>query len=74
MAAWFTQTDWRVHPLLLGGLTLLFVYTMTCQHIRWFSLLMMRRPKPKPLRAGWRVGVATTIVPEAESLEMLATV
>src|SRR5919206_567306 len=37
----------------------------------WFLLLLMRRPRPIPARAGWKVGVATTFVPGAESLEML---
>jgi cellulose synthase (UDP-forming) len=71
LAAWFTQADWWVHPVLLGGLTLLLVYTVACQQFRWFLLLMMRRPTPMPPRAGWRVGVATTFVPGAEPLEML---
>jgi cellulose synthase (UDP-forming) len=71
LAAWLTQADWRVHPVLLGGLTLLLAYNVAIQQFRWFLLLNMRRPAPKPPRAGWRVGVATTFVPGAESLEML---
>jgi cellulose synthase (UDP-forming) len=70
--AWFTQADWRQHPGLLGIVTLLLVYTVASQQFRWWLLLCMRRPLPKPARAGWRVGVATTFVPGAESLEMLA--
>jgi cellulose synthase/poly-beta-1,6-N-acetylglucosamine synthase-like glycosyltransferase len=69
--AWVNQADWQVHPVLLGSVTLLLVYTVACQQFRWFLLLLMRRPKPKPPRAGWRVGVATTIVPSGEPLEML---
>jgi hypothetical protein len=71
LAAWFTQADWQVHPILLGSLTLLLAYHVAIQQCRWCLLLLMRRPTPKPLRAGWRVGVATTFVPGAESLEML---
>jgi cellulose synthase (UDP-forming) len=68
---WVSQADWRMHPVFLGSMTLFLVYTAACQQFRWFLLLLMRRPKPKPPRAGWRVGVATTIVPEGEPLEML---
>ncbi len=71
LAAWITQPDWWVHPVLLGAMTLLLIYTVACQQLRWFSLLLIRRPKPKSPQVGWRVGVATTIVPEAEPLEML---
>jgi Glycosyltransferase like family 2 len=71
LAAWFAQADWCVHPLLLGGITLLLGYAVACQQFRWCLLVLMRRPRPKPPREGWRVGVATTVVPEAEPLEML---
>ncbi|HSF30350.1 MAG TPA: glycosyltransferase [Candidatus Tectomicrobia bacterium] len=70
--AWVTQADWRQHPWLLGSLTLLLVYTVAGQQFRWWLLLGMRRPLPRPARPGWRVGVATTFVPGAEALEMLA--
>jgi cellulose synthase (UDP-forming) len=42
------------------------------QQFRWWLLLWMRRPLPTPARSGWRVAVATTFVPGAESLDMLA--
>jgi cellulose synthase (UDP-forming) len=71
LAAWFSQADWRAHPVLLGSLTLLLAYNVAIQQFRWFLLLNMRRPAPQPPRAGWRVGVATTFVPGAEPLEML---
>jgi cellulose synthase (UDP-forming) len=71
LAAWLSQDDWQAHPILLGSLTLLLAYHVAIQQFHWCSLLLMRRPTPKPLRAGWRVGVATTFVPGAESLAML---
>src|SRR4029453_17972215 len=71
LAAWISQDDWRAHPMLLGSLTLPLACHVAIQQFRWFLLLKMRRPTPKPPRAGWRVGVATTFVPGAESLEML---
>jgi cellulose synthase (UDP-forming) len=57
--------------VLLGSLTLLLAFNLSVQQCRWWSLLWMRQPLPRPARAGWRVGVATTFVPGAESLEML---
>jgi cellulose synthase (UDP-forming) len=71
LAAWFTQADWQVHPILLGSLTLLLVYHVAIQQCRWCLLLLMRRPTPRPPQAGWHVAVVTTFVPGAESLEML---
>jgi Glycosyltransferase like family 2 len=71
LAAWLTQVDWPEHAVLLGSLTLLLASNLSVQQCRWWSLLWMRRPLPRPARAGWRVGVATTFVPGAESLEML---
>ncbi len=38
---------------------------------RWMTLPMMRRPRHRPAPPGWRVGVATTFVAGAESIEML---
>jgi cellulose synthase (UDP-forming) len=59
------------YPLLFaimtgGFLLYLFLYLM-----RWFCLPFMRRPCPMIPRSGWKVGVATTFVPGAESIEML---
>jgi cellulose synthase (UDP-forming) len=71
LAAWFTQADWQVHPILLGSLTLLLAYHVAIQQCRWWLLPVMRRPTPRPPHAGWHVAVVTTFVPGAESLEML---
>jgi cellulose synthase/poly-beta-1,6-N-acetylglucosamine synthase-like glycosyltransferase len=38
---------------------------------RWFLLPLMKKPRPMAPKAGWRVAVVTTIVPSAESIEML---
>ena len=57
--------------MLLGSITLLLSYNVAIQQFRWWLLLRMRRPLPRPAQAGWRVAVATTFVPGAESLEML---
>jgi cellulose synthase/poly-beta-1,6-N-acetylglucosamine synthase-like glycosyltransferase len=39
--------------------------------LRWFSLLLMRRPLPTQPEPNMNVGVATTFVPGAEPIEML---
>ena len=69
---WCSYGDWRVHPLTFGGLTWLLLSRWVTQQLRWWVLPSMRRPVPMAARAGWRVGVATTFVPEAESMDMLA--
>jgi len=69
---WGAYGDWRVHPLTFGGLTWLLLSRWATQQLRWWVLPSMRRPVPMVARAGWRVGVATTFVPGAESLDMLA--
>jgi hypothetical protein len=71
LVAWLTQADWWEHPVLLGSITLLLSYNVAIQQFRWWLLLRLRRPRPRPAQAGWRVAVATTFVPGAESLEML---
>jgi cellulose synthase (UDP-forming) len=38
---------------------------------RWLALPLMCVPRPIPAAPGWRVAVAVTFVPEAESIEML---
>jgi len=68
---WFSLEDWRYNPASVWVVTLLLAYNLSMHQFRWFSLLLMRRPKAMPLREGWKVGVVTTFVPGAESLEML---
>ncbi|CAN5820853.1 hypothetical protein BH23GEM7_BH23GEM7_03730 [soil metagenome] len=64
---WFSL-DFDVITVLL---TLAFLYAIGIQILTWLLLPTMRRPRPMPVREGWRVGVATTFVPGAESIEML---
>jgi hypothetical protein len=71
LRAWVASADWWGQPVLFGGVTLLLAYNIACHQFRWFLLLVMRRPRPRGARVGWRVGVATTFVPGAEPLEML---
>lgn len=68
---WFTQADWRRSPIVLSILTFMLLLNLFKYQMRWISLPLMRRPRPMPPRPGWKVGVATTFVPGAESIEML---
>jgi len=70
LAPWFSL-DWRSSPAAFSVLTLLMLGVLSVHQCRWFLLPLMKRPKPMAARPGWRVGVATTFVPGAESLEML---
>lgn len=68
---WFSFGDWLVYPVGFSLLTLILLLKVANSQTRWFSLLLMKRPRPMVPRVGLKVGVVTTIVPEAESHEML---
>jgi cellulose synthase (UDP-forming) len=59
------------HPILFVIMVGLLGSVVGVQLLRWFLLPKMRRPVPMPASPGWKVAVATTFVPGAESLEML---
>ncbi len=69
---WFSRDDWLRHPSLMVIFTFALLMPLPSHQARWFSLPLMRRPIPMAPAGSWRVGVATTIVPGSESLEMLA--
>src|SRR5262249_1427998 len=52
-------------------LTLIMLLKVANSLARWFTLPMMRRPQAMARREGLKVAVVTTIVPGAESIEML---
>lgn len=68
---WGSARDWAAQPITFTLLTLILVFNLGVHQLRWFSLPLMRRPRPMPPRPGRRVAVATTFVPDAEPLEML---
>lgn len=68
---WFATDDWLMHPLVFWGLTAVFLSKLLVNQLRWWVLPFMRKPLQMPVRPGWRVGVATSFVPNAEPLEML---
>jgi cellulose synthase (UDP-forming) len=68
---WISDTDWEqtnfLYIVLLSTLLIEFMLWEWC----WLALPLMRVPMPIPAGSGWRVGVAVTFVPTAESIEML---
>jgi Glycosyltransferase like family 2 len=68
---WFAYGDWFAHPVTFWGLTLILISKLTINQLRWWYLPFMRKPVPMAAHSGWRVGVATTFVPDYESIEML---
>src|SRR5437763_12873457 len=71
MTRWFAYGDWSARPLAFWGLTLMVIGRLAINQFRWWYLPFMRKPVPMTPRPGWKVGVATTFVPGAESIEML---
>jgi cellulose synthase (UDP-forming) len=68
---WFSWSDLIRYPIIYTGLTLLFLVKIVINQGRWYILPSMKKPRPLECKDGWRVAVVTTIVPGAESLEML---
>src|SRR5215470_642015 len=68
---WFSFGDWLTHPGSFLILTFIVFFRVANSLARWFTLPLMKRPRIIAPRQGLKVAVVTTIVPEAESLEML---
>src|SRR5205807_1067269 len=68
---WFSLRDWMYYPLPFTIMTLGFLLNMSMYQMRWLTLPCMRRPRAMLPNPNWKVGVATTFVPDAESIEML---
>jgi cellulose synthase/poly-beta-1,6-N-acetylglucosamine synthase-like glycosyltransferase len=68
---WFALPDFAETPVPYVLATLIVAYQVTAWLLRWMVLPRMRRPSPPPPPPVARVAVATTMVPDAESLEML---
>lgn len=71
LSGWLSSGDWDTHRVSFLILTFIVMIRIANSQVRWFTLLFMRRPGPMKPREGLKVGVVTTIVPGAESLEML---
>jgi hypothetical protein len=72
LVRWLSFDDVSRHPVLFVALTVPLILALGMYEARWLLLPLMRRPLPMPPSRGLRVGVATTFVPAAEPLEMLA--
>jgi cytochrome bd-type quinol oxidase subunit 1 len=69
---WFLfHDDWANHRFFYAIFGLSICASLLNNQGRWFLLPMMRRPYPVAAKAGWKVGVATTVVRDAEPLELL---
>lgn len=68
---WFSYNDWQVSPFIFSVLTVIVFFRIANSLARWLTLPMMSRPRYLAPAPGLKVGVVTTIVPEAESLMML---
>jgi cellulose synthase/poly-beta-1,6-N-acetylglucosamine synthase-like glycosyltransferase len=60
------QADF-IFPILVGTL----LVQLILWEWRWLALPLMRVPREIPAASGWRIAVAVTFVPGAESIEML---
>ena len=68
---WVSFQDWKHYPATFSILSVLLLVKLLNNQARWLSLPYMRRPRDVTTGANWKVGVATTFVPGAETLEML---
>jgi len=68
---WFSFNDRNTGRLPFVILTFILLFKVANSLARWFTLPFMRRPRAIVPKQGLRVAVVTTIVPGAESLEML---
>src|ERR1051325_11570287 len=59
---WFFHTAGFEQPLFFLTLTVMLAVVLVNNLGKWFFLLLMKRPSPRPAGAGWKVGVATTFV------------
>jgi cellulose synthase (UDP-forming) len=71
LAHWFSYGDWLIHPVSFSILTFLLFFRVANSLLRWMIIPFMKRPKVMNPVSGLKVAVVTTIVPGAESLEML---
>ncbi|HEX6125954.1 MAG TPA: glycosyltransferase family 2 protein [Pyrinomonadaceae bacterium] len=68
---WIGSSDAWFHPFTFWFISLIFAGKLLISQSRWWLLPFMAAPIPRPPSSGLRVGVATTFVAGAESIEML---
>ena len=69
---WVARPVWATAPAVYAIVTLLLLVVAVNYAGRWLMLPLMQRPISLAIRSHPRVGIATTFVPSAEDLEMLA--
>jgi hypothetical protein len=69
--AWVRTGSWFSHPGTLLVLSFIVFFKIANSQAKWATLLFMRVPKPMTRRIGLKVAGEMTIVPGAESREML---
>jgi hypothetical protein len=68
---WFSLNDLFDFPLFYSIVTSILIVILINNQGRWFLLLFMKKPEQMAIESNWRVAVVTSIVPQAESIEML---
>jgi cellulose synthase (UDP-forming) len=67
----FSLNDLFTFPFYYSTLTLILIIILINNQGRWLLLLFMRKPTPMAIKSDWKVAAVTSIVPHAESIEML---
>lgn len=68
---WLSLKSWLYYPFPFAIAMFMFLIVISNYFGRWFLLPYMRRPGRMRARPGRRVAVVTTVIPEAEPLDML---
>jgi cellulose synthase (UDP-forming) len=68
---WINDIDKSQANFIFPMLVSTFLLQLILWESRWLALPLMRVPRPISTDSGWRVAVAVTFVPGAESVEML---
>ena len=68
---WFSLNDLFDFLLFYSILTLILIITLVNNQGRWFLLHFMKKPKQMAIKSDRKVAAVTSIVPHAESIEML---
>jgi hypothetical protein len=68
---WINNIDQSQANLIFSILVGTLLLQLILWEWRWLALPLIRVPRPIPPASGWRIAVAVTFVPGAESIEML---
>ncbi len=71
LLSWANLETWREHPGTLSTLSVIGLVLLGNAYGGWLLLPKMKKPRHLKARPGWKVGVATTIVPDIEPLFLL---